>query len=254
MKLVKWGLAILLASPIAMVPACSAQSQDAAESGQQQDSLAAAARRAREEKKDEPKAAKVWDNDNIPSSPGSVNVVGDANQSAAASSDQGAQGQAAPANAEDKAAKSAEIDADQQQLKSLKTDLDIAQRKLVLDQQMYYGKPDYSSDKAGAAALKDEQDEIAAKQQEIDDLQKKIDALQAGATAAGSGSNSGNSPSASSPSTDQSQNQNQNQNQNRTKTRTRLRPCIRTRLARTSDLAPTDLEKCANPLRQAYPY
>jgi len=213
MKLAKWGFAILLACPIGLTPAVSAQSQDAAQSGQSQDSLAAAARRAREEKKDEPKAAKVWDNDNIPSSPGSVSVVGDANQSAAASSDQGAQGQAAPVSDKDKAAKAAEIDANQQQLKSLKTDLDIAQRKLVLDQQMYYGKPDYSSDKAGAAALKDEQDQIAAKQQEIDDLQKRIDALQAEAAAAGSGSSNGNSTGASSPSTDQNQNENQNQNQ-----------------------------------------
>ncbi len=209
MKLAKWGFAILLASPIATVPACSAQSQDAAQSSQQQDALAAAARRAREEKKDQPKAAKVWDNDNIPSSPGAVSVIGDANQSAPASSDQGVQGQAAPANAKDKAAKSAAIDADQQQLKSLKTDLDIAQRKLVLDQQMYYGKPDYSSDRAGAAALKDEQGRIDAKQQEIDDLQKKIDALRSQ-----SGPASDNSPSASSPSTDQNQNQNQNENQN----------------------------------------
>ncbi len=219
MKLVKWGLAILLASPIAIVPAVSAQSQDAAQSGQQQDALAAAARRAREEKKDQPKAGKVWDNDNIPSSPGSVSVVGDANQSAqgqekAANSTESKQ-QAQPVSAKDKAAKSAELDADQQQLKSLKTDLDIAQRKLVLDQQMYYGKPDYSSDKAGAAALKDEQDQIAAKQQEIDDLQKKIDELQSELTSAG-GDSSSSSPSASSPSTGQSQNQDQNQNQNET--------------------------------------
>jgi hypothetical protein len=228
MKLAKWGLAILLASPIAIVPAVSAQSQDSAQ-GQQQDALAAAARRAREEKKDQPKAAKVWDNDNIPSSPGTVSVVGDSSQSGAASSDQGDQSaqsqdqaassadsneQAQPANDKDKAAKAAEVDADQQQLKSLKTDLDIAQRKLVLDQQMYYGKPDYSSDKAGAAALKDEQDQIAAKQQEIDDLQKKIDALQAESAAAGNNSNSGNSSGASSPSTDQNQTQNQNENPN----------------------------------------
>ena len=219
MKLAKWGLAILLASPIAIVPAVSAQSQDSAQSGQQQDSLAAAARRAREEKKDEPKTGKVWDNDNIPSNPGAVSVVGDENQSAGASSDQGDQGnqaqsQAAPVSDKDKAAKATELDGDQQQLKSLKTDLDIAQRKLVLDQQMYYGKPDYSSDKAGAAALKGEQDDIASKQQEIDDLQKKIDDLQAEAAAAGSSSSSGNSPSASSPSSEQNQNQGQSQSEN----------------------------------------
>lgn len=207
MKLAKWGLAILLLSPIAMVSSASAQSQDGAQSGQQQDSLAAAARRAREQKKDQPKAAKVWDNDNIPSGSGAVSVVGDSGESAATPSDQGAQSQdqaasstdsnqqAQPA-AKDQAAKAAELDANQQQLKSLKTDLDIAQRKLVLDQQMYYGKPDYSSDKAGAAALQDEQDQIKAKQQQIDDLQKQIDALQ---------SQSGTAPAPNAPSTSQSQ-------------------------------------------------
>jgi peptidoglycan hydrolase CwlO-like protein len=44
---------------------------------------------------------------------------------------------------------------------------------------MYYIKPDYASDTDGAAKLKDEQDQIAAKQQEMDDVQKKIDDLNA---------------------------------------------------------------------------
>jgi hypothetical protein len=208
MKLANWGLAILLASPLTIPSVVSAQSQDAAQSSQQQDPLAAAARRAREQKKDRPKPAKVWDNDNIPSGSGAVSVVGDSGESAATPSDQGAQSQdqaasstesnqqAQPAASKDQAAKSAELDSDQQLLNSLKTDLDIAQRKLVLDQQMYYVNPDYSSDKAGAAALKDEQDQINAKQQQIDDLQKQIDALQ---------SQSGTAPAPNPPSTNQSQ-------------------------------------------------
>jgi hypothetical protein len=218
MKLAKWGLATLLASPLAIAPAVPAQSQDTAQSGQQ-DSLAAAARRAREEKKEEPKAARVWDNDNIPSAPGAVSVVGDTSSASdAAASDQGAQNQkqAANSNDKDKAAKSAEIDSDNHELSSLKTDLDISERKLVLDQQMYYGKPDYSSDKAGAAALKDEQDQIALKQQAIDDLQKKIDALgsQVPTTSDNPPANQ-NQNQSQTPNQDQNQqNQAQNQNQN----------------------------------------
>jgi hypothetical protein len=209
MKLAKWGLAILLASPLTIPSLASAQSQDTAQSGQQ-DPLAAAARRAREQKKDQPKAAKVWDNDNIPSGAGSVSVVGNSGATDQAASDQQQgnqqhdQGQAANSNAQaqpsdaDKAAKAAELDGDKRQLESLKTDLDILQRKLVLDQQTYYSKPDYSSDKAGAAALKDEQDQIAAKQQQIDDLQKKMDDLQSQLDAASS--------SPSSPANNQNQN------------------------------------------------
>jgi DNA repair exonuclease SbcCD ATPase subunit len=220
MKLAKWGLAILLVSPLAIPSLAPAQSQDSSQSGRQ-DSLAAAARRAREEKKDQPKAAKVWDNDNIPSNPGAVSVVGDSTQGTGGTTGQGTsdqqtgdqqqgnqqqdQAQAANSNAQpvdkDKAAKAAELDADKQQLESLKTDLDILQRKLVLDQQMYYGKPDYSSDKAGAAALKAEQDQIDAKQQLVADLQKKMDDLQSQVGAAGS-----SSPAPNPPANNQSQN------------------------------------------------
>ncbi|HEX4004413.1 MAG TPA: hypothetical protein VHX36_17295 [Candidatus Acidoferrales bacterium] len=213
MRLAKWSLAILLAAPLAIPFAACAQSQDSAQSSQQ-DSLAAAARRAREEKKDQPKPAKVWDNDNIPSDPGAVSVVGDSAQGAAAPSDQAASDQqppdqqpsadsttqAPPAGDKDKAAKAAALDADKKQLGSLKTDLDILQRKFALDQQMYYGKPDYSSDKAGAAALKGEQDQIDAKKQQIDDLQKEMNGMQSqvGAPAA-------TSPAPNPPANDQNQ-------------------------------------------------
>jgi hypothetical protein len=200
MKVAMWSLAILLVSPLATVPAASARAQDAAQSGQQQDSLAAAARRAREEKKEAPKAAKVWDNDNIPTTQGGVSVVGEnsGTEATATSPEQGAQEQgqeqAAASNEEakpsdkEKAAISSEIDDAKQQLKSLKSDLDFQQRKLALDQQMYYVKPDYASDKAGAAALKNEQDQIDAKQKAIDDLQKKIDDMQSKLDAAGGSS------------------------------------------------------------------
>jgi hypothetical protein len=210
MKLAEWGLAILLASLLTIPLAASAQSQDASQSDQQQDPLAAAARRAREQKKDQPKAAKVWDNDNIPSGSGGVSVVGDSGQSGAPPSDLNTpdqqQDQTRAANSDEqakpddkeKAAKAAALDAAKQQLESLKTDLDILQRKLLLDQQTYYGKPDYSSDKAGAAALKAEQDQIDLQQQQVDDLQKKIDDLEAKVDAAASNS---------SPSTNQNQNQ-----------------------------------------------
>jgi hypothetical protein len=180
MKLAKWGLAIFLVYPLTIA---SAQPQDAAQSAQPQDSLAAAARRAREQKKDQPKPAKVWDNDNIPSQQGAISVVGNASAASDEASGQ-TQAQAAASPKQeakpDAAAKAAELEADNHQLESLKADLDLLQRKFVLDQQSYYVKPDYSSDREGAAALKEEQDQIDAKQLQIDDLQKKIDAATGG--------------------------------------------------------------------------
>ena len=44
---------------------------------------------------------------------------------------------------------------------------------------MYDVKPDKASDKAGAAALKDEQDDIDAKKQEVADAEKKLADFQA---------------------------------------------------------------------------
>ena len=81
------------------------------------------------------------------------------------------------AQAREKAAVSAELAEAKEHLESLTTDLDILVRKLGLDQQMYYNKPEYASDKDGAAKLKAEQDDIDAKKQEIEAAQKKIEEL-----------------------------------------------------------------------------
>jgi hypothetical protein len=164
--------------------------QSGATAHEQEDSLAQAARRAREEKKQEPKAAKVWTNDNIPTKPSNLSVVretGSAESSATAASaetktDQGA-GAAVDNGSESieerKAALQKDLDAAKEQLKSVRTDFDILSRKHVLDQQMYYSKPEYSSDTQGAAMLKDEETEMASKKQDVDAAQKKVDDLTA---------------------------------------------------------------------------
>ena len=157
MRIAQWGLMILLIWPLGTA---LAQEQ------QQEDSLAAAARRAKDEKKeqkkDQTKTPKVWDNENISSVPGTISVIG--KPAAPAEQKQveaGAKEGSKPAKtAEEKLAIQADLDAAKKQLDSLKTDLDILQRKYPLDEQMYYSNPDHASDKAGAAALKDEQDQI----------------------------------------------------------------------------------------------
>ena len=71
----------------------------------------------------------------------------------------------------------------QAKLEDLKKDADIAERKLKLDSDMYYGKPEYSNDTAGKAALDSETADVnnkkaavAAKEKEIQDLSKKLGA------------------------------------------------------------------------------
>ena len=184
MKLAHWGLAILLAAPANL--ALARQQTD-----QQDDALAAAARHAREQKKQQAKSTKVWTNDDVPKNPGSVSVVGQLDlTSAAPKSDDAAGPEKQTTSAEAPAAKGPtladkkssiqeQLLAAKENLQTLQNDFDILQRKFTLDQQTYFGKPDYPSDKAGAAALKDEQDQLDAKQQEMMDTQTKIADLQA---------------------------------------------------------------------------
>lgn len=205
MRIARLGLMILLATPAGITAAQAQQDQTPPQPAQQQpqrDPVADAARRAREQKKDQPKAAKVFDNDSVPTTPGGVNVVGQsgttadnaansptADQAIPAAPGQQANGSASAssANAADNVAISAGIDSAKEQLKSLQKDLDILQRTFTLDQQMFLVKPDHDADRAGAAKLKDEQQQIADKQQEVADAQKRIDELQsklgAGSTA-----------------------------------------------------------------------
>jgi predicted RNase H-like nuclease (RuvC/YqgF family) len=155
------------------------------------DALAAAAKAAREAKKDQTKPTRVWNDDTIPKSNGAISVVGqtpadDSANAAAATGDAanaaspatGAGGGAA-AGAGNQRALETSIQNAKDKLATTKVDLDLLQRTYTLDSQMYYIKPDYASDADGAAKLKDEQDQIAAKQQEMDEEQKKIDDMEA---------------------------------------------------------------------------
>jgi type I restriction-modification system DNA methylase subunit len=184
MRLRKFGLVLLLVSPLAT----AARPQQDSASGQQE-SLADAARRAQEQKKNQPQAAKVkvWDNDNIPATNNNISVVGQAGPTEAGPAPPTPPGSAQKAlTPEQKTALVADLSAGKAQLESLKTDLDIAQRKYALDEQTYLSNPNYT-DKTGAQALDDEKQQIAAKQQEIAEAQKKVDDLQAQVDAANAG-------------------------------------------------------------------
>ena len=185
------GLGILLVLPAG---ALSAQSSGQSTS----DPLAAAAKRAQDSKKDQSKSARVWDNDTIPKAGHEISVVGSndavadgANPAVApdgtvVASPDGAAGANPAAPAPGPAPNQADLDAKiqaqindaKENIASMKTDLDLMQRTEVLDSQMYYSKPDYSDDRAGARKLTDEQAKIAEKQQAIDEAEKKLAELE----------------------------------------------------------------------------
>ena len=185
------GLGILLVLPAG---ALSAQSSGQSTS----DPLAAAAKRAQDSKKDQSKSARVWDNDTIPKAGHEISVVGSNDAVAdganpavtpdgtAVASPDGAAGANPAAPAPGPAPNQADLDAKiqaqindaKESIASMKTDLDLMQRTEVLDSQMYYSKPDYSNDRAGARKLTDEQAKIAEKQQAIDEAEKKLAELE----------------------------------------------------------------------------
>jgi len=189
MKIAHWSLGILLVLPVGFAAGQSQTpppppQQDAQSSAST--TLAEAAKRARDAKRDQAKPAQVWDNDTVPKASGQISVVGEA--PATADADNSAPGAAAPgdnsangapAKTEGSGALKSQISDAKDKLATIKTDLDLLERTNTLDSQMYYGKPDYQTDTDGAAKLKAEQDSIAAKQQEMDDQQKKIDDLEA---------------------------------------------------------------------------
>ena len=180
MRIARWAFTIFLIAPLGSASAMP----------QQDDSVAAAARRAQEKKAqqaDAPKPPKVWDNDNLPDKPGAINVVGqEAPQATPGNNSANPPAADAKTTGADKSARESDVASAKSKLADLKADLDVAQRKYAMDQSTYYGKTNYAADKDGAAALKseqadidDKQDQVAAAEKQLAELQSKLDSASA---------------------------------------------------------------------------
>ncbi len=186
MKITRWSFGILALAVFAVAPTRAQQSATPAS-----DSSAASADASKKTADDKPKRARVWDNDNIPKAGDEISVVGQTN--AAAGSDAASNtGVGAPAIAsspderkadkiasEPKEERDARLQAAKDKVDNLKKELDLLQRRIELDSQTYFSKPDYAADKDGAQKIKDEHDGIQTKQDEVDAAQKELDDLQA---------------------------------------------------------------------------
>ncbi len=192
MRIALWALTVVLLAPlIAPLRTASAMPQ------QQDDSVAAAARRAQEKKAQQASAAKpakVWDNDNLPDTPGGINVIGQDSSTPVAGNDTAAPPAESAANAAaTKSALEGSLNSAKSRLADLKADLDVAQRKYVMDQSTYYGKTNYAADRDGAAALAsekadidDKQEQVAAAEKQLAELQSKFDSATQAANEAAS--------------------------------------------------------------------
>jgi hypothetical protein len=185
MRIARLKLTVSLVAPLAALAFAAVVCASSAFAQDQDNSLAAAARRAQEAKKDQPKAAKVWDNANLPST-GGVNVVGQ--QPAAAGSNTAADStaltvQAADAKPAPTKAELATLNSDlataKQRVADLKADLDLAQRKFTLDQSTYLSNPNHVNDRATAAALDAEKSDVDAKAEAVALAEKLLASAQA---------------------------------------------------------------------------
>jgi hypothetical protein len=157
-------------------------------------SVAEAARKARELKKENAKPARTITNDDLPSGPagdvanGAVSPAPAANgdETATPTANQGGEKKPAAAANDDhdqakhkKAESAAALERAKKQLATALSELDIMQRKLVLDNDSYYSKTDFASDKDGKANLDAEAQQINEKKQAVEELKAKVAELQA---------------------------------------------------------------------------
>jgi len=91
---------------------------------------------------------------------------------------------AAPgADADQKTQASAELAALKLQVADAQKGLELVQRELALQQDTYFSNPDHARDIAGKAKLDGTQQQVADKQQEVNDLKARLAALQASGSA-----------------------------------------------------------------------
>lgn len=153
-------------------------------------SVAEAARRAREQKKNSTKPVRTVTNEDLPAAPvGSANSgnaqvnPAKADEGAAAATDDAKGTATVPVNEEQSKRKKAEsaaaLERAKKNLAQAEGELDVMQRKLVLDNDSYYSKADFDSDKEGKANLDAEAQQINDKKHAVDALRARVAELQA---------------------------------------------------------------------------
>lgn len=179
-------LAIVTAS--ALLP-CVIRAQ---EPSQDDRAMVEAARKAREKQKTE-KPAHVIDEEALKPSPGPTNppdlqtakasvptVRGEAAAAPAAESAPAAEQKNADKKDRNEEAKrlTAEVAKAKEKLADLQKQQDLLQRELALDKDTVYSNPDYAHDTAGKAKLDDLQQQINAKQLEVNEAKAHLEDLQ----------------------------------------------------------------------------
>jgi len=186
------GSLLVLSWTVFGEPRLLAQSQD-----DQSQSVAEAARKAKEQKKKAPaKNNTVITDDTLNLRPASydtgaappagtvINTTpvmpstqGSAQNSAEPAKPADASASAATQTEFKKSEQAAEIAKEKELLKQMQSELDLLKRRLALDSDSFYSKPDYAHDSDGKAKLDELQRNIDDKKSYVDDLKKHLQEL-----------------------------------------------------------------------------
>ena len=153
---------------------------------QQAQTIAEAARQSRDKKQNTPKPVKVVTEDDLDKrnvQPGGQGLTVDGPPRL--ETDAPSPGAVAAAEAADRAAtppadsRAGEAGVLKAQLAEAQKELDILKRDLALQQDTFFSNADYAHDKAGKARLDTMLEQVTEKQQQVDQLKAKLDALPA---------------------------------------------------------------------------
>jgi hypothetical protein len=147
-------------------------------------SLGEAARRARAEKQAAPTAKKVWTNDNIPTNPFAISVVGPPLPvEEKPDADEQVKTDKKPAASAEKPKTLTEMEAElakaQEKLALHEKELDLSKRDAALQQQAFYADPRANQDDAGQAQLAEVQKHLETMQQDLEKERASVAELQA---------------------------------------------------------------------------
>jgi hypothetical protein len=176
---------VILASALAaLAPAAGAR--QAAQDQQTTPPLGTVAKQARAEKPAAPPAKKVWTNDNLPTNPAAVSVVGPAQPlpDEKPAADDAKTGEKSGAAAVKETPKTqgeleSELKKEIEALALAEKEYDLSKRDFALQQQAFYTNPMANKDEAGQAQLAEVQKQLDVMQAELEKKRARVAELQA---------------------------------------------------------------------------
>jgi hypothetical protein len=171
----------LVAAAIAVL-APSVDARQSSQSQQAPPSLGEVAKRARAQKQGAPTAKKVWTNDNIPTNPSAISVVGPPPVEEKADAEDAAKSEKKAAASTEKPKSLKEMEAElakaQEQLALHEKELDLSKRDAALQQQAFFADPRANQDDAGQAQLAEVQKHLDTMQQDLEKERASVAELQ----------------------------------------------------------------------------